>query len=163
MSDDPVGLAAGSPDMPDPPLDPTIWDLEVERLDEDECRRLISAGGVGRLAYSGPQGVAVLPVRYKLDQGSIVFRTPLNSPTDENLRTGIDGAEYKVSFEVDELGQEAREGWIVFVQGAAHHMDAEGDRVSAWASGGQPSGGGTREHFLRITPTYIVGRRLRSH
>jgi Pyridoxamine 5'-phosphate oxidase len=163
MSDDPGGLAAGSPARPDPPLDPTIWDPEVERLDEDECRRLISAGGVGRLAYSGPQGVAVLPVRYKLDQGSIVFRTPLNSPTDENLRTGINGAEYKVSFEVDELGQEAREGWIVFVQGAAHHMDSEGDRASAWASGGQPSAGGTREHFLRITPTYIVGRRLRSH
>jgi hypothetical protein len=163
MSDDPVGLAAGSPARADPPLDPTIWDPEVERLDEDECRRLISAGGVGRLAYSGPQGVAVLPVRYKLDQGSIVFRTPLNSPTDENLRTGINGAEYKVSFEVDELGQEAREGWIVFVQGAAHHMDSESDRASAWASGGQASAGGTREHFLRITPTYIVGRRLRSH
>jgi hypothetical protein len=163
MSDGPVSPAGGSPASPDPPRNPTIWDPEVELLDEDECRRLISAGGVGRLAYSGPRGVAVLPVRYKLDQGSIVFRTPLNSPTDEDLRTGIEGAEYKVSFEVDELGQEAREGWMVFVQGAAHHMDSESDRASAWASGGQPSGGATREHFLRITPTFIAGRRLRRH
>jgi hypothetical protein len=49
---------------------------------------------------------------------------------------------------------------MVFIQGAAHHMDSEGDRASAWASGGQPSGGGTRELFLRITPTYISGRRV---
>lgn len=163
MSDDPAGPAAGSPASSAPPRDPTIWDSEVERLDEDECRQLISAGGVGRLAYSGRQGLAVLPVWYKLVQGSIVFRTPLDSPTDEDLRTGIEGAEYKVSFEVDEVGQHAREGWMVFIQGAAHHMDSEGDRASAWAPGGQPSGGGVREHFLRITPTYISGRRLRSH
>jgi len=75
------------------------------------------AGGVGRLAYSGRHGLAVLPVRYKLDQGSIVFRTPLDSPTDEDLRTGIQGAEYKVSFEIDEVGQDAREGWMVIIQG----------------------------------------------
>jgi hypothetical protein len=162
MSDDPVSPAGGSPPGPDPRRDPTIWDPEVERLDEDECRRLISAGGVGRLAYSGRQGLAVLPVRYKVDRGSIVFRTVLDSPTDEDLRTGIEGAEYKVSFLVDAVGQQAREGWMVFIQGAAHHMDSEGDRASAWAPVGQSSGGGTREHFLRITPTYISGRRLRS-
>jgi hypothetical protein len=162
MSDAPVSPAGSSPARPGPPRDPTIWDPELERLDEDECRRLISAGGVGRLAYSGRQGLAVLPVRYKVDQGSIVFRTPLDSPTDEDLRTGIEGAEYKVSFLVDEVGQDAQEGWLVFIQGAAHHMDSESDRASAWAPGGQPSGSGRREHFLRITPTHISGRRLRS-
>jgi nitroimidazol reductase NimA-like FMN-containing flavoprotein (pyridoxamine 5'-phosphate oxidase superfamily) len=161
MSDDPASIAPGSSANSEPRRNPTIWDPEVERLEEAECRRLISPGGVGRLGYSGLRGVAVLPVHYQLDKGSIVFRTPLDSPTDEDLRTGIQGAEYKVSFEIDEVGPDAQEGWMVFVQGDAHHVDSEDDRASAWAAGDQPPDGGTREHFVRITPTFITGRRLR--
>ena len=157
MSDAWAGSQASSEAKPDP----TIWDPEVERLDEAECRRLIGAGGVGRLAYSGRMGVAVVPVLYKLDQDSIVFRTPLDTATDEDLRTGIEGAEYQVTFEIDGIGQDGREGWVVSVQGAAHHMDSEDDRLSAWGAGGQTSGAGTREHFLRITPTSVIGRRRR--
>jgi len=104
----------------------------------------------------------VLPVRYRLDDGSILFRTPLDSPTDEDLRTGIQRAEYKVSFEIDDLGQDARdEGWMVFVQGDAHHMDSEDDRISAWEHDAPSSASGTKGHFLRITPTFITGRRIR--
>jgi hypothetical protein len=161
MSDDPVGRPPGSPANPEPQRDPTIWDPDVEHLDEAECLRLIGRGGVGRLGYSGRNGVGVLPVRYRLDDGGILFRTPLDSPTDEDLRTGIEGAAYKVSFEIDEVGQDAREGWVVFIQGDAHHMDSEDDRVSAWTPDIAPSGSGTQEHFVRITPTLITGRRLR--
>ncbi len=49
-----------------------IWDPEVERLDEAECWRLISAGGVGRLAYSGRSGLAVLPVGYQVQEGGLL-------------------------------------------------------------------------------------------
>ena len=160
MSDDTAGPVPGSPARSEPRLDPTIWDPEVERLEEAECRRLVAPGGVGRLGYSGRNGVAMIPVRYQLDQDSVVFRTPLDTATDEDLRTGIEGAEYRVSFEIDEVGPDGREGWMVYIQGSAHHMDPEDDRMSGWAPGGGPSGAGTREHFLRITPTYITGRRL---
>jgi nitroimidazol reductase NimA-like FMN-containing flavoprotein (pyridoxamine 5'-phosphate oxidase superfamily) len=163
MSDDPADPAHGSSTNPGPERDPAIWDPDVEPLDDGECLRLISPGGVGRLAYFGRVGLAVLPVSYKLDEGSIVFRTALDSPTDEDLRTGIEGAEYKVSFEIDEVGENAQEGWFVFIQGAAHHMDSDDDRAAAWASDVQPSAGGEREHFVRITPTFIAGRRLRRH
>jgi hypothetical protein len=47
----------------------------LKELDEAECLRLISPGGIGRIAYSGQSGVTVLPVNYKLHQGAIVFRT----------------------------------------------------------------------------------------
>ena len=145
----------------DPGLSPTIWDPEVERLGEADCWRLISAGGVGRLAYSGRFGLAVLPVSYKLDEGSLVFRITLGSPTDEDLRTGIQGAEYRVAIEIDDVGQDAREGWFVFIQGAAHHLDSDDDGTSVAVPRVQSSAGGTREHFLSITPTLITGRRLR--
>jgi Pyridoxamine 5'-phosphate oxidase len=161
MPDDPAGPAHQSPVNPEPWRDRTIWDPDVEQLDEAECLRLISAGGVGRLAYSGRYGLAVLPVNYQLDEGSIVFRAVLDSPTDEDLRTGMQGAEYKVSFEIDEVGKDAQEGWFVFIQGAAHHVDSEDDRASAWAPGVPPPAGGTRDHFVRITPTLVTGRRLR--
>jgi hypothetical protein len=78
MSDDPADPAHGSSTDPGPGLDPTIWDPDAEPLDDGECLRLISPGGVGRLAYSGRVGLAVLPVSYKLDEGSIVFRTAVS-------------------------------------------------------------------------------------
>ncbi len=161
MSDDPSAAAHDDSAHPEPPRDPTVWDPEVERLDEAECLRLISADGVGRLAYSGRAGLAVLPVRYQLDEGSIVFRTVLDSPTDEDLRTGIEGADYKVTFEIDEVGPDAREGWFVVIQGAAHHLDSADDRASAWAPDVQRSARATRDHFVRITPAFVAGRRLR--
>lgn len=161
MSDYPPGTVDRSPASPEPRSDPTIWDPQVERLDEAECLRLISAGGLGRLAYSSELGPAVLPVSYLLDEGTILFRTPLDSPTDEALRTGIEGADYKVAFEIDEISRDGQEGWFVFIQGAAHHEDSGDDRASAWAPDVKPSAGRTRLHFLRITPSLITGRRLR--
>jgi nitroimidazol reductase NimA-like FMN-containing flavoprotein (pyridoxamine 5'-phosphate oxidase superfamily) len=161
MSDDPAAPAHDASARYEPRRDPTVWDPEVERLDEAECLRLISAGGVGRLAYSSRDGLAVLPVRYQLDEGSIVFRTTLDSPTDEDLRTGIEGADYKVTFEIDEVGPDAQEGWFVVIQGAAHHVDSDDDRASAWAPEAPRSARATRDHFVRITPTLVAGRRLR--
>lgn len=133
----------------------------LEDLDEAECRRLISPGGIGRIAYSGRFGVTVLPVNYKLHQGAIFFRTAQDSPLDEDLRTGIANAEYKVSFEIDDFDLAAREGWSVLVQGAAHHVDSGPERAAALDAGVEAWPGGDREQFLRIVPTRISGRRIR--
>jgi nitroimidazol reductase NimA-like FMN-containing flavoprotein (pyridoxamine 5'-phosphate oxidase superfamily) len=133
----------------------------LEHLDEAECLRLISPGGIGRIAYSGRYGVTVLPVNYTLYEGSILFRTTQNSPLDEDLRTGIANAEYKVGFEIDDYDLAAREGWSVLIQGSAHHVDSESERASVLAAGVEPWPAGAREHFLRIFPTRIAGRRIR--
>lgn len=161
MSDDPATSAHDAAAGHEPRRDPTVWDPEVERLDEAECLRLISAGGVGRLAYSSRAGLAVLPVRYQLDEGSIVFRTALDSTTDEDLRTGIEGAEYKVTFEIDEVSEDAQEGWFVVIQGAAHHVDSDDDRAAAWAPDAEASARDMPDHFVRITPAFVTGRRRR--
>lgn len=132
----------------------------LEELDEAECLRLISAGGVGRIAYTGRYGPTVLPVNYKLHQGTIVFRAEQDSATDEDLRTGIANAEYKVAFEIDEFNPSAREGWSVLIQGAAHHVDSEAERASVLEAGVEPWAAGPRELFLRIIPSRITGRRI---
>jgi nitroimidazol reductase NimA-like FMN-containing flavoprotein (pyridoxamine 5'-phosphate oxidase superfamily) len=132
----------------------------IEVLDEDECVRLISPGGVGRIAFTGRYGPTVLPVNYKLYEGDIVFRTRHDSTAIEDLRTGIDDAAYKVAFEMDELDSSVREGWSVLVQGGARHMDSEEDRAIAQKAGVESWAPGERDLFVRIAPTRITGRRL---
>jgi nitroimidazol reductase NimA-like FMN-containing flavoprotein (pyridoxamine 5'-phosphate oxidase superfamily) len=133
----------------------------LQDLDEAECLRLISPGGIGRIAFSGRYGPTVLPVNYRLYQGTVVFRTAHDSPTDEDLRTGIANAEYKVAFEIDDFDSEARVGWSVLIQGSAHHVDSEDERASVSQAGVEPWPGGDRELFLRVIPGRITGRRIR--
>ena len=97
-------------------------DRIMEELDENECLRLIGSGGIGRIAYVGRFGPAVLPVNYQLRGGAIVFRTAENAALDEDLRTGIANADYKVAFEIDEIDAAAQQGWSVLIQGPAHHV-----------------------------------------
>ena len=147
--------------MPDYTSGNTPGKPGLEELDEAECLRLISPGGIGRIAYSGRTGVTVLPVNYQLHHGAIVFRTAQDSPLDEDLRTGIANAEYKVGFEIDDFDLAAREGWSVLIQGSAHHVDSGPERAAALEAGVEPWPGGDREQFLRILPTRISGRRIR--
>jgi nitroimidazol reductase NimA-like FMN-containing flavoprotein (pyridoxamine 5'-phosphate oxidase superfamily) len=153
--DDGARLAAAQPGPPG------TGRRVLDRLGEDECLRLISAGGVGRLAYNSRYGPTVLPVNYRMHEGSIVFRTAHDSSTDEDLRTGIAHAEYRVAFEIDQIDAGAREGWSVLIQGSAHHVDSEEERASVARAGVEPFPEGEREHFIRITPVRITGRRVR--
>jgi nitroimidazol reductase NimA-like FMN-containing flavoprotein (pyridoxamine 5'-phosphate oxidase superfamily) len=115
---------------------------------------------VGRIAYNGRYGPTVLPVNYRLYEDSVVFRTGQDSALDEDLRTGIADAEYKIAFEIDELDPGAREGWSVLIQGSAHHVTAEQERAAVARTGVSPWAGGTKELYMRIVPTRITGRRI---
>ena len=135
-------------------------DRVIEELDEDTCLQLISQGGIGRIAYNSRSGPAVLPVNFALRGGAIVFRTAAHSSLDEDLRTGIEGAEYRVAFEIDDIDLVKQLGWSVLIQGPAHHVtpaerDATLKGVEAWAPG-------ERELFVRIVPSRITGRRISS-
>jgi nitroimidazol reductase NimA-like FMN-containing flavoprotein (pyridoxamine 5'-phosphate oxidase superfamily) len=133
----------------------------LEQLDEAECLRLIAPGGIGRIAYSGRYYLTVLPVNYRLHEGSIVFRTAQDSPLGEDLRTGLANAEYSVAFEIDDFDITAREGWSVLIHGPAHHVDSADEQQSVQVAGVEVWPPGKREHFIRITPTRITGRRIR--
>jgi nitroimidazol reductase NimA-like FMN-containing flavoprotein (pyridoxamine 5'-phosphate oxidase superfamily) len=134
-------------------------DRVIEELDEDTCLQLISRGGVGRIGYVGRFGLVILPVSYALRDGAVVFRTAEHGPLDEDLRTGIDGADYKVAFEIDEIDLPGRQGWSVLIQGPAHHVTGAG-RDAAVQAGVQALAPGKRELFVRIVPSRITGRRI---
>jgi nitroimidazol reductase NimA-like FMN-containing flavoprotein (pyridoxamine 5'-phosphate oxidase superfamily) len=134
-------------------------DRVIEELSEDQCLKLISGGGIGRIAYVGRFGPAVLPVNYALQDGAVVFRTAANGPLDEDLRTGIADADYKVAFEIDSIDLPTRQGWSVLIQGPAHHVTGAGEDavrragIESWAPG-------DRELFVRIVPSRVTGRRI---
>jgi nitroimidazol reductase NimA-like FMN-containing flavoprotein (pyridoxamine 5'-phosphate oxidase superfamily) len=138
-----------------------VSDGVLEDLDEAECLRLIAPGGIGRLAFVGRFDLTVIPVNYKFYNGAILFRTQEHGATDEDLRTGIAHAEFRVAFEVDHIDADAREAWSVLVRGPAHHIDSEDERAAVTTAGIVPWARGNREHFIRITPADITGRRIR--
>ena len=129
-------------------------------LGEAECLRLLAAGGVGRIGYSGRFGPTILPVNFALHGQAIVFRTGQHSPMGEDLRTGMADAAYKVAFEVDEISPATREGWSILVQGAAHHVDSEAELATVRQTGAQPWPGGEKDLFIRIVPDRVTGRRI---
>jgi len=118
-------------------------DRKITELAEDESLKLISAGGIGRIAYQSRFGPAVLPVNYQWHDGAIVFRTAQHSALDEDLRTGIAGGEYLVAFEVDDIDVPSRQGWSVLIQGPAHHISGD-ERESAERAGVEPWPAGDR-------------------
>jgi len=140
---------------------PTHAEALTEVLDETECRRLISPGGIGRIAYNGRYDLTVLPVNYRVADGAIVFRTAQDSLTGEDLRTGIVGADYKVAFEIDHFDEEAREGWSVLIQGPAHHLDSDTEQAAVRSADVRSWAAGEKDHFIRIIPARMTGRRIR--
>jgi nitroimidazol reductase NimA-like FMN-containing flavoprotein (pyridoxamine 5'-phosphate oxidase superfamily) len=129
-------------------------------LGQADCLRLISPGGIGRIAFTGQFGLTVLPVNYRLVDGAILFRTAPDGPVGEDLRTGIAHAEYKVAFQIDDFDEAARTGWSVLIQGPAHHLDSEAEQAAARTVGVEPWAAGRKDHFIRITPVRITGRRI---
>ena len=94
----------------------------VESLDEANACGCSAPGGWG--AWPTPAGsAAVLPVVYKLHEGSVVFHTLQGTFTEEgNRATVFAHADYQVAFEIDQIDPDARGGWAVLVVGAGDFM-----------------------------------------
>jgi nitroimidazol reductase NimA-like FMN-containing flavoprotein (pyridoxamine 5'-phosphate oxidase superfamily) len=134
----------------------------VEELVESEALRLVQQGQVGRIGFTGQFGPVVLPVNYKVIGEDVVCRVELYAALGEDLRTGIPGAGYRVAFEVDELQPPARAGWLVLIQGTAHHVDDEASRAELARAGIEQWVAADSALFMRITPVYVSGRRMRA-
>lgn len=128
----------------------------ITRLTPAECRQLIAAGGVGRIAFSTASGPVVLPVNFAVVAGTVVIRT--------GEGTMIEGhADDQVAFEIDHLDEALCQGWSVLVRGPAHRVahPAELRHVQREAAI-RPWAGQGRDVYLRIIPGKITGRRIDS-
>ena len=121
---------------------------------------LLADGGVGRLVFNSRYGPTALPVVYKTDGRSLVLGT-WDPVFDEDLRTGIEYADYQVAVEADQIDQQAHQGWIVLARGAAHHLDTEAERAPFLNAGLEPWVEEVPAHFIQVSPTSIFGIRVR--
>jgi transcriptional regulator with XRE-family HTH domain len=150
----PAALLGGGANVP-PGHGPRPADLRViSKLEPAECRRLITPGGIGRIAFGTLDGPMVIPVNFAVLADTLVIRTAEG--------TVIDGhADGPVALEVDHIDGALRRGWSVLVRGPAHHVThpAELSRLQedavVW-----PWAGGEREVYVRIIPSKITGRRI---
>ncbi|MFF3949037.1 helix-turn-helix domain-containing protein [Streptomyces sp. NPDC001902] len=146
-------LSGGEADLP-PGRGQAAGRAELVELGGEECWRLLSSHGVGRLALSMPEGLTVVPVNYSIDQGTIAFRT---SPA----ATPAEASDTKCAFEVDEVDDALSQGWSVLVRGMAHTVtDPAGVRRLNEQAYTGPWAGGDRDLWVRITPANVTGRRI---
>lgn len=151
-------LGAGRETSPGHDPDAACWGAEgsLERIGQAECYRLITPRGIGRIAFGTASGVMVLPVNYAVTSGTIVVRTGAGSL----IAVHGDGP---VSFEVDHLDLELRQGWSVLIRGEAHRVLQPGEfrrlreecELLPWPAG-------EHELFVRIVPSQVSGRRISS-
>ena len=116
----------------------------------------LAEGGMGRLIFNSRYGLTALPVVLVIDGGSLVLGT-WHPVFDEDLRTGIEHADYQVAVEADLIDVEARQGWVVLVRGAAHHLDTEAERAPFVDAGLVPWLEGVPAHLIRVEPTSTYG------
>ena len=124
-------------------------------LTTEECLDRLSAGTVGRVAFSTPGGLRMVPVNYAMFEGAIILRTSSYS------ELGTYAAGTQVAFEIDEFDMEHRGGWSVVANGRLERVNdpEEIQRVRlAWDP--DPWAAGARNLYLRLTWRELTGRRL---
>jgi nitroimidazol reductase NimA-like FMN-containing flavoprotein (pyridoxamine 5'-phosphate oxidase superfamily) len=124
----------------------------LQDLPREECMTLLREHNLGRVAYTDHALPAITPVNYVLDGDSIVFRTAAGTRLADGTRDAV------VAFEVDQVDEDARVGWSVVVVGVASQITRASDSLRALSLSLAPWAGGDRNHFVRITPSFVSGR-----
>jgi nitroimidazol reductase NimA-like FMN-containing flavoprotein (pyridoxamine 5'-phosphate oxidase superfamily) len=126
----------------------------LKQLTRDECLRLMASVPVGRIIYTRQALPAVELVNFVLDDGDIIIKTDYSGKLAAATRGAV------VAFEADSVDPARHAGWSVTVIGQLQEVTdpdeigrLEQIGLSSWAPGG-------REHFIRISPGILNGRRL---
>lgn len=122
----------------------------LSELTSDECWDLIRARPVGRVAWSGPEGITVLPINFVVERNMIVLRT---TPYSELAQHADD---LEIAFEVDQIDEESHTGWSVLARGRCHRADVSPpSRPEVWVDG-------MRVLSLKIHVRSVSGRRVKA-
>jgi hypothetical protein len=123
-------------------------------LDRATCVALLESVPVGRLVFTVRALPEVIPVNFRLFEGSVVVRV---ADTSRAVTGALDTV---VAFQADRIDAETRTGWSVTVVGHTSEVLDPATRrrvlalpLVAWA-------GGDRDRLLRIPLDRVTGRRL---
>jgi nitroimidazol reductase NimA-like FMN-containing flavoprotein (pyridoxamine 5'-phosphate oxidase superfamily) len=136
------------PNGPSSPLAPPR-----EQLAAAECLRLLASVPVGRIVYTRRAMPAVELVNFAIDAGDIVIRTDAGGPLAAATHHTV------VAFEADQVDASGQ-GWSVMAVGRSQEVTDPHDIARLRDIGLrllEPDG---QEHFIRVTPGIVSGRRL---
>ncbi len=127
---------------------------QVQELTRSACFELLAGVHLGRVAVIDDLGPVVFPVNFVLDRHTVVFRTEPGT----KLHAASRGS--RVCFEADGTDQTTRTGWSVIVRGEITEVTDQAEvarlrelPLRAWAAG-------ARDHYVRILPAVLTGRRI---
>ena len=139
--------------MPTPvPADPRPG--RIEELTRSECFGLLAAGTLGRVALVDDRGPVIFPVSFVLDRHTVVFRT------EPGTKLHAAGRGSLACFEVDGTDAAGRAGWSVIVRGEITEVTDPAELVRLRALPLQVQAPGARDHYVRILPAVLTGRRI---
>jgi hypothetical protein len=126
----------------------------LEQLSRGECLRLVGQVPLGRIVYTRQALPAVELVNFALDDGDIVIRTDSGGKLAAATRGAV------VAFEAGSVDVAARAGWSVTIVGYSRAV-TDGEEVRRLElTGLDPWAPGKRDHFIRVSPTFVNGRRI---
>jgi len=117
-----------------------------------DCWALLEGADVARVAWLGPDGVALVPINYVVADGCLWFRTEPGSALARESGGG------PLVIEIDHVDTETRDGWSVVVRGKPELIDQIDVpqmvvEMRVWPIG-------PHQLFVRVQPDQITGRRL---
>ncbi|MEO7268750.1 MAG: pyridoxamine 5'-phosphate oxidase family protein [Knoellia sp.] len=119
-----------------------------------ESWELLRRGIIGRLAVIHDGAPDIFPVNYAVDHGTVVIRTD-GGAKHEAARGQL------VAFEIDGYDLDSAEAWSVVLKGRATEVHAVDEVIEVMGLPLDPWEGGSKPHFLRLTPGALSGRRFR--
>jgi hypothetical protein len=128
----------------------------LEQLSRDECLRLMASVTVGRIIYTRRALPAVELVNFALDHGDIIIRTDSGGKLAAATQHSV------VGFEADRLDADQQAGWSVTAIGQSQEVTDPAEIGQLQKIGLTSWTLGVREHFIRISPEILNGRRLRA-
>ncbi len=148
-----AALRGGDQELP-PGQGQALLHPRLTDLSQDECGALLSTHGVGRIAWTTPEGPAAFPVNYEVMEGAVFFRTaPGSAPA-----TAVGN---EVAFEVDHVDEAMSRGWSVLAVGRAEAVeDPEAVGRLEERAHTRPWAGGPRTLWVKVLPARLTGRRI---
>ena len=136
------------------PAEPRLGQLR--ELTRSECFELLAGARLGRVAVVDDLGPVVFPVNFVLDRHTVVFRT------EEGTKLHAASGGGKVCFEADRTDEAARTGWSVIVRGEITEVTDPAELARLRGLPLRPWAPGARDHYARILPAVLTGRRITS-
>ena len=127
---------------------------QIQELTRAECFDLLAGGQVGRVAVVDDRGPVVFPVNYVLDRHTVVFRT------EPGTKLHAAGRGIRVCFEADGADEAACTGWSVLVRGEITEVTDPDELARLRKLPLRPWAAGARDHYARILPAMLTGRRI---